>query len=800
MKVSESWLREWVNPALKGQDLANQLTMAGLEVDALTSVAGAFHQVIVAEVVSTKPHPKADRLTLCVVDTGHDTPIQVVCGAANVRAGLKVALALVGATLPCGLIIKESMLRGELSQGMLCSISELGMDDHSEGILELPLDAPVGCDLRQYLQLDDLVFDIDLTPNRADCFSILGIARDVSALNQLPLTVLPQKAILPVIEDVLKVSVLADDACPQYYGRIIRGINTDVSTPFWMKERLRRSGMRSQHPVVDILNYVMHELGQPMHAFDLQTLQGNLRVRLAEKDEKLTLLDGQTVTLDNTILVIADEISSLAIAGVMGSKASSVQTHTTDIFIESAFFNPKSIAGTARRYGLSSEAAQRFERGVDPKLQQLAIERVTDLLLSIVGGMPGPIITCQHPQHLPVAIDIAFHPAKVQQLTGIDITFDTMITILQALGMHVDSRSEVWQIRVPSYRFDIRLDVDLVEEIIRIYGYDQLSGTSIASSMQAGHIHPHEQIARDVSSFLSTRGYFEAINYSFVDPLFQQAMYPDAHALVLLNPISSELSQMRISLWPGLLASLIHNMHRQQTTLKLFEVGVIFKMKDDGCVSEIPCVAGMMTGVQGSLNWTLPTQAFDFFDMKGDLQALLQHLHSLSVRFVATEHTALHPGQSARILIDDKEAGWIGVLHPRLAQELDMTQDVMLFELSLPALIDNQAIHYQKISKYPSIRRDLSLLVNLDITAEEIELLVRRVVNPQLLKAFDIFDVYEGASIAAGKKSLAIALTLQDDTRTLVDAEINSLITAILKSLHDDLGIVLRDIGSLVSE
>lgn len=792
MKVSEAWLREWVNPSLTGQQLAVQLTMAGLEVDALNPVAGAFSHVIVAYVLQTTPHPQADKLTLCQVDVGTGSPVQIVCGAANVRAGLKVALALPGATLPGGMTIKESMLRGELSQGMLCSVSELGMDDRSEGIIELPDDAPVGLDLREYMALNDDVLDIDLTPNRADCFSVLGIAREVAALNKLPLHALSTNIAQPASDESLTIHLDAPDACPQYCGRIIREINPDAITPLWIKERLRRAGIRALHPVVDVTNYVMIELGQPMHAFDLHAIHGDIHVRFSHANETLVLLDGQDITLHEQVLVIADAEKPLAVAGVMGGNLSAVHAQTMDIFIESAFFNPLVVAGVARRYGLCTDSSQRFERGVDPSLQTLALERATELLQSIVGGSVGPVTVMREPKYLPANVSILFDPAKVKRLTGLDIPTDDMAQMLQGLGLTVVKNEGVWRVGVPSHRFDIALDVDLVEEIVRLYGYDNIAASPIEASMQAGEINPNEQISSRISAFLCGRGYNETISYSFVDPEFQSALYPDAKAMSLLNPISSELSQMRVGMWSGLLASMIYNIHRQQTVIKFFEAGVVFDVVGD-TLHERPSLAGLLTGEQGNLNWGESARKFDFYDMKGDLQALFAMLHIHDVHFVAAEHPALHPGQSARIMIGEREAGWIGVLHPRLLDALDLNVEIMLFELSLAALHIDKPVQYRQISKYPQIRRDLSLLVDVAVSAGQIEQAVREVVAQDLLKAFDVFDVYTGESIPVGKKSLAIALTLQDEKRTLTDTEINAVIDAILKKLDVEFSIVLRE-------
>lgn len=792
MKISELWLREWVNPALTGPQLAAQLTMAGIEVDGLNPVAGSFDHVVVAAVMATKPHPQADKLTLCEVDAGTGEHLHIVCGASNVRPGLKVALAMIGAQLPGDIQIKESQLRGQLSQGMLCSVAELGLEDSSDGIMELPTDAPIGLDLRAYLQLEDHVFDINLTPNRGDCFSVLGIARDLSALNQLDVVLPTIVSSTPVIDQTLPIYLSEPKACPRYAGRMIRAINPHAITPIWMKERLRRSGIRSLHPVVDVTNYVMLELGQPMHAFDLATIEGSIQVRYATQHEKLVLLDGQELNLDEAILVIADANKPLAIAGVMGGQDSAVQAETTHIFLESAFFNPVVVAGVARRFGLNSDSSQRFERGVDPQLQTRALERATELLLSIVGGEVGPVIEVHDSAYLPAQVNIAFNTAKVKQITGVDVPVEDMRLILKRLGMQVTGEQHDWLVGVPSHRFDLTLDVDLVEEIIRLYGYDHIKAQPLLLTLQSGQTNESERLQRQVASFLSHRGYTETISYSFVDPSLQQALYPDAKVMQLLNPISSELAQMRVGLWPGLLASMVYNAHRQQTAIQCFETGVIFDGNGD-TLQERPCVAALLMGDYGQLNWSEAAGVFDFYDMKGDIEALFADLKLSDVEYIPATHPALHPGQSARIVVNGRDAGWLGVLHPRLLDELGIQHEVILFELSLFTLTQTKPLRYKQISKYPQIKRDLSLLANIDVSAADIERVVRDEVDAAWLKSFDVFDVYTGDNIPAGKKSLAIGLTLQDDHRTLVDLEINAIIDAILKRLETQFAITLRD-------
>ncbi|MGQ3889877.1 phenylalanine--tRNA ligase subunit beta [Legionella sp. CNM-1927-20] len=792
MKVSENWLREWVNPALNTEQLASVLTMAGLEVDAVNPVAGTFNNVIVAQIIQTKPHPQADRLTLCEVDIGKEKPLKVVCGATNVRAGLKVALAQIGAILPNDLVIKETKIRGELSQGMLCSVAELGLLDTSEGIIELAKDAPLGKDLRDYLALNDSVLDIDLTPNRADCLSVIGVAREVAALTQSSLMPISTTEVKPEIDEVKAVNLVALEACPQYCGRVICGINSQAVTPLWMQERLRRSGQRAIHPIVDITNYVMLELGQPMHAFDFNYLKGDIVVRYSNKNESIELLDGQQLSLPEGVLLIADNKEPLAVAGVMGGAQSAVNETTVDIFLESAFFSPPVIAKVARRFGIFTDSAQRFERGVDPNLQVIAMERATALILEIAGGHAGPTILKKEQQFLPVNQPINFNPLKVKKLTGLDVSEAETKQILTHLGMFITEKEKMWQVTAPSYRFDIHLDVDLVEEVVRLYGYDRIPGSKIVAPLVTGEINLLEVLSIKFNHFFTTRNYYETISYSFVDPELQRIICPNTEALTLLNPISSELSQMRVSMWPGLIASMIHNIHRQQTTIKFYENGVIFN-SINGKIQEENCVAGLLTGEYSPLSWLEEKRKLDFYDAKGDLEALFRLLHLKDVYFKPSEHPALHPGKTAEIIWQNQTIGWCGVLHPRIADALDLSDEVILFELKTQALTTSTTTHYCKISKYPQIRRDLSFLVNKNILAEEIKMAVMQIVNPQLLKSFDIFDVYTGKAIPADKKSLAIAITLQDNNRTLIDEEINEIISAIIKELTGKFAITLRD-------
>lgn len=791
MKISKLLLSKWVECTLNEKKLAALLSMAGLEVDSISPVAGEFNGVVVAEVTETRPHPQADKLTLCTVNNGKSF-IQVVCGASNVRSGLKVALAEQGANLPGGIEIKETMLRGEVSQGMLCSASELRLSEHSEGIIELGTDAPLGMNLRDYLSLDDVVLDIDLTPNRADCFSVRGIAREIAALTHMPLKSLPTEKVSPKSDSKLPIRLEAPEACPQYAGRIIHNINPQAKTPIWMAEYLRRLGIRPIHPVVDITNFVMLELGQPMHAFDCSTLEKEIVVRFARADETIELLDGQLLSLDEKILVIADHKKPLAMAGIMGGKASAVKENTVDIFLESAFFNPVAMSGMARKYGLLTESSQRFERGVDPCLQQIALERATHLLIESVGGVPGPLLFATKSEFLPQPRKILFNPERAAQITGLELSYQKMLGILTALGMKVDSDDAIWKVDVPSYRFDIQLDVDLIEEIARLYGYDNLIGKKMLTTVQAGSIEPFEALTQQLSQWLIARGYHETISYSFVDPRLQQLLYPKTPALSLLNPISSELSHMRLGMWPGLIASMTYNLHRQQSAIKFFESGVIFEGKYDNS-KERHCLAGLLTGEHGALHWNEPSSYFDFYDAKGDLQALFSLLHLKEVEFLNGVHPTLHPGLTTRIVISGKEAGWCGVLHPKLAEILEIPHNVVLFEIFLDALMEVTPVKYRKISKFPQMRRDLSFLIHKKIAVSEIEAVIREKVDSAYLKAVHWFDVYTGSSIPKDKKSLAVALIFQNDERTMIDKEINAIMDDIIKELNEKFDIILRD-------
>lgn len=792
MKISEQWLREWITPKEDTHQIASLLTMGGLEVDQISPVAGEFDSVIVALVEDTKRHPEADKLTLCQVNTGQSELIQVVCGASNVRAGLRVALATVGAVLPNGMKIQSTRLRGELSQGMLCSTQELGMAEKSEGILELDEDAPIGMNLRDYFQLDDHIYDIELTPNRGDCLSTQGVARELSAKLNLPLNK-PEEQISPVkMASTVSVRVDAPESCPWYTGRVICNLNPEAQTPLWMKERLRRAGIRSIHPVVDVTQYVMLELGQPLHAFDCQRIEGEIVVRESEVKEELTLLDGQTIQI-NSSLVIADQQKVLALAGVMGGLDSAVAVGTQHIFLESAFFAPLKIQGTARRHGLSTDASYRYERGVDPALPLKALERATTLIQQIAGGEASEVVSIQQDADWFNAKQVQFRPAQFLRRIGIELNEERMQQILESLGFKLLSKSATqWTLEIPTYRFDISLEEDIIEELIRVEGYDQVPADVSVATLRPGQTSAVDLVERSASLFLSTLGYKETISYSFVDPTLQGMLFPERKGLSLMNAISPELSQMRLSLWPGLLASMLYNLNRQQESIALFESGRVFDLSS-GALEERPMLAGLLTGLKNVFAWGQSKQALDFYDMKGTLTTLFKLLSLDSIQFVPKAHEALHPGQSACLMLNDKVIGWCGVLHPRLAQDLELSNEVMVFECELSAFKLAPKKRYRPVSKYPKIQRDLAFLVDDQVCYAEIEREIRAVADLQILKAVHVFDIYAGASIPEGKKSIAISLMIQSEDKTLTDEEIHSFLRAIIESLSTKLGMTLRD-------
>ncbi|WP_297528406.1 phenylalanine--tRNA ligase subunit beta [Thiohalobacter sp.] len=792
MKFSEQWLREWVNPPIDTRELAERLTMAGLEVDSVEPAAPDFEQVVVAEVLEVSPHPDADKLRVCRVDDGSGEPLQIVCGAPNVRAGMKAPLARVGGVMPGGMKIRRAKLRGVESFGMLCSARELGLSEDHAGLMDLPADAPVGQDIRDYLQLDDALIDVDLTPNRADCLGILGIAREVGALTRSPVTVPRMDEVPAAIADVFAVEVKEPAACPRYLGRVIRGVNPEAPTPLWMQERLRRSGLRSLGPLVDVTNYVLLELGQPMHAFDLARLEGAIHVRNALPGERLVLLDEREVTLDTDTLVIADARQALAIAGVMGGEASGCSDRTRDVFLECAFFTPERLAGVARRYGLQTDASYRFERGVDPWLQRQAMERATRLLLDIAGGEAGPVEAVTRADFLPERAAIHLRAPRIGRLLGLDMPRDEVEDILGRLGCSLEPLADGWRVTPPGFRFDMAIEADLIEELGRVHGYDRLperTPTGVLGLKSASETRlPRERLR----ATLVDRGYREAITYSFIDPELAAAFDPDHTPVALANPISSEMAVMRSSLWPGLAGVLRHNLNRQQERVRIFESGLNF-ISQDNEIKQIGYLGVMACGSRCPEQWGVPSEPIDFHDVKGDVEALLALTgRAADFEFRPDRHPALHPGRCARILEDGRPVGWIGSLHPALAGRLDLPANTQLAEIELAALESARPARFAPISRFPALRRDLAVVVDATVPWGEI----RRVVSEaggETLKETRLFDVYMGQGVEKGRKSIALGLILQDSSRTLTDQDIESVVSRVTAALREQLGASLRE-------
>ena len=791
MLVNEAWLREWVNPAVDTDTLVKQLTMAGLEVDGVEPAAPVFSGVVVGVVESCEQHPDADKLRVCQVSNGTDTT-QVVCGASNVRPGLKIPFAQVGAKLPGDFKIKKAKLRGVESNGMLCGASELGLEDLIDGLMELPEEAPVGKDFRDYLQLDDAVIEVDLTPNRADCLSVRGIARELGVMNQSPLTEVAISKVAPAIDDTLTVTLADSDACPRYLGRVIKGVDVKAETPLWMIERLRRAGVRTIDPIVDVTNYVLLELGQPLHAFDLAKLNGGITVRKANAEEKLTTLDDQELTLRNDTLVIADDSEALALAGVMGGKPSSVTDSTQDIFLECAFFAPLAIAGKARSYGLHTDSSHRFERGVDPQLQNDAIERATALILEIAGGQAGPVTEAVDEGKLPKQAEITLRAERIEGLLGMGLPATQVEDILSRLGMEISTQEsgKEWVVLAPSWRFDMAIEQDLIEELARIYGYEKLPSRVPAGSPSGETVGEHVVALRRLSDTLIDRGYLEAITYTFVEPGLLKQVEPRYEPLPLLNPISADLGVMRTTLLAGLFSTARHNLNRQAERLRLFETGLRFVPGEAG-LEQTPMIAGLVYGSAQPQNWE-GKRAVDFFDLKGDVEALLTLSDAAAFSFEAGEHPALHPGQTAALKRGEDVVGYLGRIHPRLAADLDLPANLYAFELASAPLQQGVLPTFAGVSDQPRMRRDLAFVVDDSVPAGELVAAVRSACDERLTDV-RIFDIYQGDSIGKNRKSLALGLTFQDRSRTLKDQEVNDLVEAVVSQLKQQFNAALRD-------
>jgi len=799
MKISEQWLREWVAVRQNAKALAERLTLAGIEVGGVTPVAAPLDHVVVGEILSITPHPQADLLRICQVNVGLKAPLTIVCGAANAAAGLKVPAALEGALLPNGTKIARTTIRGVESFGMLCAAAELGLEESSQGLLVFEKQAKPGTPVTKWMQLDDWQLEIELTPNRGDCLSILGLARELAALTGARYTPLAVKTIAVKTRHKLSVTLGAKHACARYAGRVIEGIDPQAVTPLWMKERLRRGGVRSIHPVVDITNYVMLELGQPMHAFDFDKLSGGITARPARKNEQLVLLDGKTLTLDVADLVIADARGPVALAGIMGGQDSAVTTTTHSLFLESAWFRPEAIGLRARHYGLHSDSSHRFERGVDPALQRQALERATGLVLAICGGKPGPVTEVSSAAHLPRRPAIALRAARIERVLGMPLSPATIETILKRLGMRVAKAAagksgRAWKVTPPSWRSDIVREVDLIEELVRVHGYDKVPSRAPRAALHVPAVPESRIAASRLRNVLIDRDYQEAITYSFVDPALQAMISPGISPRTLVNPIASDMAQMRLTLWPGLIKAALYNQNRQHERVRLFEIGRRFLSKPDGGVDEQPVIAGIVMGPVFPEQWGVKARPVDFFDAKGDVEALLALAGQGRFSFRPAGHPALHPGQSAEIVQAGQAGGpigLIGVLHPDIQAKTGLEKPAILFEIRLSALQVTITPKFQEISRYPAIRRDLALVLAEAITAQEVLNHVRKTAGT-LLVNLELFDEYRGEGIDSGRKSLALGLTLQDTSRTLNEIDVETVVGRVVAGLKADFDAQLR--------
>ncbi|HCE0755240.1 phenylalanine--tRNA ligase subunit beta [Acinetobacter baumannii] len=791
MKISENWLRTWVNPAIDSDTLSDQLTMLGLEVDELAPVAKPFTGVVVGEVLTVEQHPDADRLRVTTVNIGSGEPLQIVCGAPNVRAGMKAPVATIGAILPGDFKIKKGKLRGVESQGMLCGASEIDLEDKIDGLLELPNDAPVGVNIREYLKLDDNVIDISITPNRGDCFSIRGIAREVAVINQLQMNEPEIKSVDATITDEKKVVVNTDGA-PRYLGRVIKNVNVKASTPEWMEQALARSGIRTHSILVDVTNYVLMELGQPMHAFDLAKIEGTVHVRQAQPQEKLQLLNDQEVELQDDVMVIADDQKALAIAGIMGGLASSVTDDTTDIFLESAFFAPLAIAGRARRFGLHTDSSQRYERGVDFELPLIAMNRASQLIQELAGGEFGPITVVEKSDLLPKREAIELKQAQVDQLLGYKVAAEFITDALTRLGCEVTVKADgEWSVVPPSHRYDMAIYQDLIEEVARIDGYDNIQISLPSMDVQLAKYQDRFEIAQ-LRQTVVTLGYQEAISFSFADAKLEKQLNPQVSPLMLANPISSDLAAMRSTLLSSLIPCVQYNLNRQQSRVRFFELGLRFDYQNANSIQDlkqIPTLALVAVGSREPESWHAKPQPMDFFDFKGEVEEILA-AGRVKVEYVRSERPWLHPGQSAEILVDGQSIGYLGRLHPSLENELDLST-TWVAELDQAAVLQSYVSNFTELSRFPSVRRDIALLISDNINVRDIQQLIEKT-GGELLDSTWLFDVYTGQGVEEGKRSLAFALLWQHPSRTLEDAEIKSGMDNIIQVLENTYQATLR--------
>ncbi|ADI92177.1 phenylalanine--tRNA ligase subunit beta [Acinetobacter oleivorans] len=791
MKISENWLRTWVNPAIDSDTLSDQLTMLGLEVDELAPVAKPFTGVVIGEVLTVEQHPDADRLRVTTVNIGSGEPLQIVCGAPNVRAGMKAPVATIGAVLPGDFKIKKGKLRGVESQGMLCGASEIDLEDKIDGLLELPADAPVGVNIREYLKLDDNVIDISITPNRGDCFSIRGIAREIAVINKLQMNEPVINSVDATIADEKKV-VISTEGAPRYLGRVVKNVNVKAATPDWMEKALSRSGIRTHSILVDVTNYVLMELGQPMHAFDLSKIEGTVHVRQATQQEKLQLLNDQEVELQEDIMVIADDQKALAIAGIMGGLSSSVTDDTTDIFLESAFFAPLAIAGRARRFGLHTDSSQRYERGVDFELPLIAMNRASQLIQELAGGEFGPITVAEKIDLLPKREAIELKQTQVDQLLGYQVAGEFIADALTRLGCKVTVKAEgEWSVVPPSHRYDMAIYQDLIEEVARIDGYDNIQISLPSMDVKFAKYQDRFELA-ELRQTIVTLGYQEAISFSFADAKLEKQLNPEVQPLMLANPISSDLAAMRSTLLSSLIPCVQYNLNRQQSRVRFFEFGLRFDYQNAKSIEDLkqmPTLALVAVGSQEPESWHVKPQPMDFFDFKGEVEEVLA-AGRVKAEYVRSERDWLHPGQSAEILVDGKSIGYLGRLHPSLENELDLST-TWVAELDQTAVLQSYVSNFTELSRFPSVRRDIALLISDNINVRDIQQLIEQT-GGELLDSTWLFDVYTGQGVEDGKRSLAFALLWQHPSRTLEDAEIKSGMDNIIQVLENTYQATLR--------
>ena len=794
MRVSLDWLRDFVALDGDAQHVADDLTSSGLEVESVERAGAPLDGIVVAKVLTVARHPKADRLSVCTVDDGRGE-VQVVCGAPNVAAGIKAPFARVGATLPGGKAIGAAELRGVLSNGMLCSARELELPDDVDGLLLLDADAPVGRPVAEHLKLDDAILEVNVTPNRGDCFSVLGIARELAARRNTPLAGRKPTAVSPTSNDLFPVALLAGEHCPRFAGRVLRGLRAGARSPFWLRERLRRAGVRAIHPVVDVTNYVMLELGQPLHAYDLDKLGEHIEARFAKSGESLVLLDGRNVDLREDVLVIADARGPVGLAGIMGGQSTAVSAATTSIFLESAFFTPQALAGRARRYGLHTDASLRFERGVDPSGQARAVERATELLVEICDARPGPTSVTERAGDAPTRVPVRLRRARARALLGLAVPDRRIEELLERLEMRVEREPDGWRVTPPAFRFDVTIEEDLIEEIGRMIGYDEIPSTPGSPTAVLGRATETRVSPDRIADILTARGFAEVVTYSFVDAALDEAVNPGAQRATLANPIASDMAVLRSSLWPGLIAAARENLTHQRARFKLFEIGQQFEAAGAG-VRETAIVAGLAVGTRAPEHWEGPAPDVDFFDIRGDLEALLQSTgRSGEFRFTAATHPALSPGRTASIVIDGATIGWLGALHPSLQKRLDRPQQAsggaIAFALEIGPAFAARVPALRGYSKFPSIRRDLAVVVDEQTPVDTIKNVAREAAG-HWLQHVVVFDVYRGGGVDSSRKSIGLGLILQDVSRTLTDADADQTMQTVMARLERELGAKIR--------